>query len=322
MTQAAFIVDAVESLNLKKDSTLAMVWAAQRLDWQVFVAETKDLVWREGKSYLHASPIELAGAPDLLADAKQQLSRAPAEWLPASTFDVVFMRKDPPFNMDYINATYILEQFEHEGVYVVNSPQSLRDCNEKFFTTAFSDLLPPQIVSSDPDALAAFHSEHEDVVFKPLDGMGGKGIFLAKRNDPNLHVIIEALTNYGTTAIVGQRYVPEIVDGDKRILLIDGEAVPYLLARIPQGSDSRGNLAVGGRGEVRPLSTRDREIAEALGPELKQRNLLFTGIDVIGDYLTEVNVTCPTCIREIDRGQKLDIAMDLMQCVASKLERS
>ena len=320
MTRAAFIIDPLNALNIKKDSTLAMIWAAQRAGWEVSVAEPSDLAWREGQSLIQTSSFELAKAPDELArEPGLQLSSGPAIWQATSEYDVIFMRKDPPFDMDYINTTYFLEQAELSGTLVVNSPSSLRDCNEKFFTTTFSDLIPPQVISREPESLLAFHKDHGDVVFKPLDGMGGKGIFRATKDDPNIHVIIETLTNFGQTAIVGQRFIPEINEGDKRILLIDGEPVPYLLARIPQKGETRGNLAAGGLGEARPLSTRDREIAEAVAPELKRRYLIFTGIDVIGDYLTEVNVTCPTCIREIDRAFDLDIAMDLINCIAAKI---
>ena len=239
--------------------------------------------------------------------------------LSTASFDLVFMRKDPPFDMNYIYTTYLLEQAETFGTLVVNKPASLRDCNEKFFTTTFPELLPPQIVASQISALMEFHTEHEDVVFKPLDGMGGKGIFRVQRDDPNVNVILETLTQNERTAIVGQRFLPEIRDGDKRILLIDGEPVPYCLARIPKSGETRGNLAAGGTGVVQPLTTRDREIAEAVAPELRRRGLVFTGIDVIGDWLTEVNVTCPTCIRELDRETDLDIAMSLLDCLASKL---
>lgn len=320
MTQVAFIIDPIHSLNIKKDSTLAMIWAAQRLDWQIFIAEPSGLAWNKGNTWIHASSFWLDKAPDELAKQPSViLTSDPPGWQEASAFDVIFMRKDPPFDMDYINATYLLEQAEHEGCLVVNDPRSLRDCNEKFFTTSFSDLIPPQIVTANSKELVAFHEEQQDVVFKPLDGMGGKGIFHVGPEDANIHVIIETLTNYGRTAIVGQKYLPEIADGDKRVLIIDGEPIPYLLARIPPDGEARGNLAVGGVGEPRELGKSERAIASAMASELKERKLLFTGIDVIGGYLTEVNVTCPTCIRELDRAYDLDIGMDLMGCVVKHL---
>ena len=320
MTRIAFVIDPLDSLGVKKDSTLAMMWTAQRRGWEVFSLQTNDLSWDRGQVFLTARRTELVDSPDNLQASSDSYYRVgnPIKQS-AGSFNIVFMRKDPPFDMNYINTTYLLEQAEESGVLVVNKPSSLRDCNEKFFTTVFPDLLPPQIVASRIDELTAFHDEHEDVVFKPLDGMGGKGIFRVKRDDPNLNVILETLTQNETTTIVGQQFIPEIRDGDKRILLIDGEPVPYSLARIPKVGESRGNLAAGGTGVARPLTDRDREIAEKVKPELIRRGLVFTGIDVIGDWLTEVNVTCPTCIRELDRECDLDIAMDLLNCIEAKL---
>ena len=214
--------------------------------------------------------------------------------------------------MEYVYSTYLLERAEAAGARVLNRPQSLRDCNEKFFATAFPELGPPLIVTRREDELRAFAAEHRDVVMKPLDGMGGASIFRVREGDANLSVIMETLTEQGSRQIMAQRYVPEIVDGDKRILLIDGKPVPFALARIPAAGESRGNLAAGGRGVARSLSSRDLEIAEAVGPELRRRGLAFVGLDVIGDYLTEVNVTCPTCIRELDEQCGLDIAGDFL----------
>ena len=242
----------------------------------------------------------------------------PAEADP-ETVDVLMMRKDPPFDMEYIYTTYLLERIEARGTVVVNAPGSLRDCNEKFFATEFTDCVPPLMVSKRPDQLLAFHSEHGDVVYKPLDGMGGTDIFRVRRDDPNLHVVIESLTRLGQRRIMAQKYIPEIEDGDKRILLIDGEPVDYALARIPMPGELRGNLAAGGTGVGRPLTDRDRFIASRVGPELKHRGLLFAGIDVIGDYLTEINITCPICIRELDAQFSLDIASMLMDKVEARL---
>ncbi len=320
MKRIAFVIDPLNSLGVQKDSTLAMMWAAQRRGWDVSTLQSKDLSWERGQVFLSARRTELADSPDKLttdSDSRYQVGATMQQ--SAGSFDIVFMRKDPPFDMNYINTTYLLEQAEEDGVLVVNKPSSLRDCNEKFYTTTFPNLLPPQIVASRIDVLTAFHDDYQDVVFKPLDGMGGKGIFRVKHNDPNLNVILETLTQYESTAIVGQQFIPEIRDGDKRILLIDGEPVPYSLARIPKAGESRGNLAAGGVGVARPLTARDREIAEAVKPDLINRGLIFTGIDVIGDWLTEVNVTCPTCIRELDRECGLDIAMDLLDCLEAKI---
>ena len=320
MTRIAFVIDPLDSLGVKKDSTLAMMWAAQRRGWEVLSLQTNELSWRQGEVSIAARRTELSDSPDNLATSTSTRYKVgETVQQSAQSFDMVFMRKDPPFDMNYVNTTYLLEQAEEAGVLVVNKPSSLRDCNEKFYTTAFPDFLPPQIIASRIEELTAFHDEYDDVVFKPLDGMGGKGIFRVKRNDPNLNVILETLTQNETTAIVGQQFIPEIKDGDKRILLIDGEPVPYSLARIPKAGESRGNLAAGGTGVARPLTARDREIAEAVKPELIRRGLVFTGIDVIGDWLTEVNVTCPTCIRELDRECDLDIAMDLLDCLEAKL---
>src|SRR5690606_15889531 len=222
--------------------------------------------------------------------------------------DVILMRKDPPVDREFILATQILERAEQRGALVVNRTQSLRDCNEKLFATQFPQLCPPVLVSRDVVRLRAFYQQHQDVVFKPVDGMGGASIFRVRPGDANLGVILETLTQHGQHQIMAQKYLPEIVDGDKRILLIDGEPVSHALARIPAVGENRGNLAAGGSGVARPLTARDREICAEVGPVLREKGLLFVGIDVIGDYLTEINVTSPTCIRELDKACGLDIA--------------
>ena len=312
-------MDRIDSVTPYKDSTLAMIWAAQRRGWRSVYLQPQDLAWVENEVFLTVRSIELT--EDFAAgeyDDGTWYVLGDEQLLNSTDLDVVMMRKDPPFDMDYVNTTYILEQAVAKGTLVVNRPDSLRDCNEKFFTTSFPELLPAQIVSARTDLLFDFHAKHKDVVFKPLDGMGGKGIFRVVADDPNINVILETLTDYNRTQIVGQAFLPAIDKGDKRILLIDGEPVPYALARIPKTGETRGNLAVGGSGEGRPLTKRDREIAEAIGPELRNRGLIFTGIDVIGDCLTEVNVTCPTCIRELDDEFGTDIAMDLMEAIERK----
>ncbi|MYD44649.1 MAG: glutathione synthase [Gammaproteobacteria bacterium] len=320
MTNIAFVIEPLDTLNLQKDSTLAMLWAAQRRGWATYTLESHEITWRDAGVFLNVRHTSLSVAPnDLSSSANAAFQVGATEKQPAQFFNIIMMRKDPPFDMNYVNTTYLLEQAEALGVLVVNRPEALRNCNEKFFTTAFPDLLPSQIVSSQIAELVAFHHDQGDTIFKPLDGMGGKGIFRATQNDPNLNVILETLTQFETTAIVGQRYLPEIKDGDKRILLLDGEPIPFSLARIPKTGESRGNLAAGGTGIAQPLTNKDREIAAAMAPELVRRGLTFTGIDVIGDYLTEVNVTCPTCIREIDRACNLDIASELLDLLAKKL---
>jgi glutathione synthase len=238
---------------------------------------------------------------------------------PLSDLDVILMRKDPPFDSEFIYSTYILEAAERLGTLIVNKPQSLRDCNEKVFATEFPQCTPPLLVSSDPELLKQFLGEHKEVVYKPLDGMGGTSIFRVQQGDQNLNVIIETLTNYGQNTIMAQKYLPEILSGDKRILVIDGEVVPYCVARIPAAGEFRGNLAAGGRGVVQPLSKRDHWIAQQIAPTLVNKGLLFVGLDVIGDYLTEINVTSPTCVREIDNAKDTDIGGQLMRAIAKRL---
>jgi len=320
----AFVIDPLDRLSLKKDSSLAMIRAAQRRGWQVYCLGIEDMLLHQGQPKALLRPLALR---EPFASTLDPADASPGPWYELgeealtdlADLDVIMMRKDPPFNLEYVYATYFLERAEQAGVLVVNRPQSLRDCNEKFFATAFSDVCPPLVISRRQDVLRAFQREHRNVVFKPLDGMGGSGVFRVMEGDFNLGVVLETLTDFGRRHIMGQLFLPEIVNGDKRILLIDGEPVPYALARVPMAGEARGNLAAGGTGEGRELTPRDREIAERVGPELKRRGLLFVGIDVIGDYLTEVNVTCPTCIRELDAQFSLDIAGMLMDKIASKL---
>lgn len=318
-----FLMDPLSSLSLKKDSTLAMIRAAQLRGWSIFYCEQQDLLFKSGQALAISASLELT--PDLL----EALPDGPADrpWYslgdvqeqPLAAFDIIMNRKDPPFDMEYIYTTYLLERAEQQGALVVNRPQSVRDCNEKFFATAFPECCPPLIVSRSMDQLIAFQKEHKNVVFKKLDGMGGKSVFRILDGDANLKVVLETLTSNGAEQIMGQLYLPEIADGDKRILLIDGEPVPYALARVPMVGEARGNLAAGGTGEGRELTERDRFIAAQVGPELKRRGLYFVGIDVIGDYLTEVNVTCPTCIRELDAQFSLDIAGTLLDSLDARI---
>jgi glutathione synthase len=233
--------------------------------------------------------------------------------------DVILMRKDPPFDMEYIYSTYLLDIAQEAGVLVINHPQSVRDANEKLFTAWFPQCCPPTLVTRRKEWIKAFHQEQGDIILKPLDGMGGASIFKIAEGDPNFSVIVETLSHHGQQSVMAQRYLPDIVHGDKRILMIDGEPVPYALARIPAQGETRGNLAAGGRGEGRPLTDRDRWICEQVGPTLREKGLIFVGLDVIGDYLTEINVTSPTCIRELDKQFGLNIASDLLDAIDKRL---
>lgn len=323
MTKVAFLMDPLESLNLKKDSTLAMLRAAQQRDLEVYYLRQQDLLLVEEQVFGLSSRLRLrndfCASLDYTNAGEDWFSLEDEQRRPLEFFDVIMLRKDPPFDMEYIYTTYLLERAAERGTLVVNRPSSVRDCNEKLFATRFPQCQPPLIVSRRHDALREFHAEHGNVVFKKLDGMGGASIFRIMRDDPNLSVVLETLTEGEQQQIMAQVYLPEISQGDKRILLIDGEPIPYALARIPSAGETRGNLAAGGTGEGRPLTERDRWIAAEVGPELAARGLTFVGIDVIGDYLTEINVTCPTCIRELDAQFSLDIAGNLMDCVLSKL---
>ncbi|PTY38020.1 glutathione synthase [Saccharospirillum sp. MSK14-1] len=306
------VMDPIEAVTYKKDSTLAMLWAAQDRGWNIHYMTMTDLYLDNGKPLATTRPLQVHRDPEHFYDLGDATTSALAD------LDVILMRKDPPFDNEYIYATYMLERAEEAGVLIVNKPQALRDCNEKFYATAFADFTPPHVITRDAARLKAFHQEHGDVIFKPLDGMGGSSIFRLKADDPNVSVIIETLTDHGQQQTMAQKYLPEIKDGDKRILMIDGEPIDYCLARLPAKGETRGNLAAGGTGRAQPLSERDRAIAEHIGPELKKRGLIFVGLDVIGDYVTEINVTSPTCIREIDNAYDTDIAGKLMDVIAAK----
>jgi glutathione synthase len=306
-------MDPIESISFKKDSSLAMLLAAKAQGWVLYYMEQQDLYQLAGSARGRMRILQVYD------DAERWFSLDEECDLGLSELDVILMRKDPPFDNEFIYSTYLLEQAEKLGTLVVNRPQSLRDCNEKIFATAFPQCTPPTLVSRRADILREFANEHGDIILKPLDGMGGASIFHHRTGDPNLSVILETLTGHGQRQIMAQRYLPEIVDGDKRILMIDGEPVPYCLARIPAAGETRGNLAAGGRGEARPLNEHDRWIAAQVGPVLRERGLLFAGLDVIGTHLTEINVTSPTCIREIDKAFNTRIGEQLMQVIATKL---
>lgn len=308
------VMDPIESITVKKDSTLAMLLAAQKRGWVIHYILQPDMYLGQGQCRATTQALSVRD------DEKDWFSLSNKTDIALSELDVVLMRKDPPFDMDYIYSTYLLEQAQREGVMIVNDPQSLRDCNEKLFATQFPQCCPPLIVSSSQEKLKAFHDQHEDVIYKPLDGMGGASIFRVKADDPNLSVVIETLSNNGRQQIMAQKFIPDIVNGDKRILMIDGKPIDYALARIPASGETRGNLAAGGSGVAQELTDKDRWICDQVGPTLREKNLLFVGLDVIGDYLTEINVTSPTCIREIDKAFDLDIAGELMDCIQAKLD--
>ena len=312
---AAFVIDAPESLDIRKDSTLAMIRAAQRRGWRVTVLGIGDIAVQHGRvmGWLRDYALTPAALDDLDgADPADYYRLGPPARMPLADPHLVMMRKDPPFDMAYVYATYLLEMAVAEGARVVNAPGSLRDCNEKLHAVRFREFAPPHIVSARRELLLDFHAEHGDVVFKPLDGMGGMGVFRVRPDDTNLRVVIETLTGNGRRPVMAQRYLEEISAGDKRVLLVGGAPVPYALARLPMAGESRGNLAAGGSGVGQALTERDLRIATAVGEDARARGLEFVGIDVIGDYLTEVNVTCPTCVRELDRAFGLDIAGDLL----------
>ena len=307
--KVAFVMDPLHQLNPKKDSTIAMAEQALLRGWEVFSIEINALSVSE-------TVRAVASEFSLSLGSEQWYSVKPAKTMDLSDFNVVMMRKDPPFNMNYIYATYLLEMAEQQGATVVNSPASIRDANEKLYTLQFPQCTAPVLVTSDAIQIRAFLNQHHDIILKPLDGMGGTSIFRVSEGDPNISVIIEVLTELGQTPIMAQKFIKEITSGDKRILMINGEAVPYSLARIPAKGETRGNLAAGGTGRVQPLTERDLWIANQVGPSLKQKGLLFVGLDVIGDYLTEINVTSPTCIREITAESDVAIAEQLMDAVA------
>lgn len=307
------VMDPIAQINFKKDSSLAMLLAAQARGWSLFYMEQPDLYLDAGQARARMRPLRVFEDPQHWFELDDERDA------PLAELDTILMRKDPPFDNEFVYSTYLLEQAERDGVLVVNRPQSLRDCNEKLFATLFPHCMPPTLVSRRPDILREFARKQRDIILKPLDGMGGSSIFRHREGDPNLSVILETLTAHGTQQCMAQGYLPAIVEGDKRILMIDGEPVPYCLARIPAQGETRGNLAAGGRGEARPLSARDREIAATVGPVLREKGLLFVGLDVIGDYLTEINVTSPTCIREIDKAFDTRIGERLMDCIEGKL---
>ncbi|EOC1455394.1 glutathione synthase [Cronobacter sakazakii] len=315
MIKLGIVMDPIANINIKKDSSFAMLLEAQRRGYELHYMEMADLYLDDGEGRARTRLVSVEQNYDKWYEFGTEQDIALAD------LDVVLMRKDPPFDTEFIYATYILERAEEKGTLIVNKPQSLRDCNEKLFTAWFADLTPHTLVTRNKAQLKAFWEKHGDIILKPLDGMGGASIFRVKEGDPNLSVIAETLTVLGSRYCMAQNYLPAIKDGDKRVLVVDGEPVPYCLARIPQGGETRGNLAAGGRGEPRPLTDSDWEIARRVGPTLKAKGLIFVGLDIIGDKLTEINVTSPTCVREIEAQYPVSITGMLMDAIEKRLAK-
>ena len=297
----AFILDPLPELKAYKDSSISMMRELARRGHRIFAMEQRDLYWQGGVTQGRARPLEL------FADDHDWYREGAQETRPLAGFSAVIMRKDPPFDLEYVYSTYLLETAEREGARVFNRPGAVRDNNEKLAITRFAQFIAPTLVTRDPALVQQFVDEHADVILKPLDGMGGHSIFRIGQADPNRNVIVETVSQLGRQTVMAQRYIPQIVDGDKRVLIVGGEVVPYCLARIPKKGETRGNLAVGGTGVARPLTARDREIAEALAPTLWAEGLMIVGLDIIGPSLTEVNVTSPTCFVEITQQSGFDV---------------
>lgn len=308
------VMDPIDRINIKKDTSFAMLLEAQARGWELHYMELGSLYLRNGKAYAKTKTLAVQ------RDEKQWFNFIGEQDIALDALDVIIMRKDPPFDQEYLYATYMLELAEHAGVYVVNKPQSLRDANEKLFTAWFPQCCTETLVTRDASRIKHFLHELGEIIVKPLDGMGGASIFHLREDDPNLSVILETMTQHNSRQIMAQKYLPEIKDGDKRILMVNGEPVPYCLARIPAKGESRGNLAAGGTGEGRPLSEQDRWIASQVGPTLREKGLVFVGLDVIGTTLTEINVTSPTCVQELDKQFGLNISGLLMDHIEVTLE--
>jgi glutathione synthase len=308
------VMDPIETIKPAKDSTLAILLAAQARGWELFYAEQRHLWLRDGTAFGRLAPLQV------FDDPRTWFVRGGSETAELGGFDVILMRKDPPFDTEYVYTTYILERAELAGALVCNRPQGLRDMNEKVYTAWFPECCAPTLITRNMDDMSEFLREHGRAVCKPLDGMGGKSIFVLEQGDKNRNVVFETLTGYGTRYAIVQRYLPEIVTaGDCRIILVDGEPVPFALKRVPARDDNRGNLAAGASAESRPLNDRDRWLCAQIGPSLKARGMLFVGLDVIGDYVTEINVTSPTGIRELNKKHAVDIGAMLVDAIQRSL---
>jgi len=309
----AILMDDIASISQKKDSSFAMMLEAQSRDWEIFTFDSVDMCHIKGRVFANARKTFVTDSENDWYSCKKQ------ELISLSNVDVIFMRKDPPFDMDYIYATYLLEQAEIGGVMVVNKPSSLRDANEKLFALNFSGCIPKTLVSSNIEQLITFINDNEEAIVKPLDGMGGKDIYKLKTGDENINEVLLRITNQGQRYIMAQEFLQEIKDGDKRILLINGVPIDFALARLPAEGSFKGNLAAGAKGVGQPLTERDRYLCEKIAPMLIEKELIFVGLDVIGDYITEINVTSPTGIRELDKQFDLNISAQLLDVIEEKL---
>jgi glutathione synthase len=313
--RAIVVMDPIESINPAKDTTLGILLAAQASGWEIFYAELGDLWLLDGVAWGRLAPLEV------FDDPRTWFSRGARRAAKLAEYDVIFMRKDPPFDTEYIYSTYILERARLQGALVCNDPQGLRDMNEKVYTAWFPECCAPTLITRDMNDMGEFLREHGKAVCKPLHGMGGRSIFLLEQGDKNRNVVFETLTDYGHRYAIVQRYIPEIVSGgDNRVILVDGEPVPFALQRMPDAADHRGNLAAGARAESRPLNDRDRWLCSIIGPKLKAAGMTFVGLDVIGDYVTEINVTSPTGIRELKKKHGVDIGAMLVKAIGAKLD--
>ncbi|MDH3327461.1 MAG: glutathione synthase [Gammaproteobacteria bacterium] len=311
------VMDPISEMKTYKDSTFAMLLQANQRGWPIYYMEQKDLFIRDGRTWAKWQQVQVFDRTENWFSILDS-GETPLDEL----VDALLMRKDPPFDMEYIYTTYMMELAENRGVLMVNKPQSLRDANEKLFTTFFPQCCVPSLISRSMSDIREFIELHQDVIVKPLDLMGGASIFRLQPSDQNLSVILENMTQFETRTIMAQTFIPEITQGDKRILLVDGEPAPYALARVPKEGETRGNIAAGGKGVGVPLTDRDKWICEQVGPVLRERGLIFVGLDVIGDYLTEINVTSPTCIRELDAEFGLNIGGDLMDAIEMRLSNN
>ena len=303
------LMDPIESIKPWKDSSFAMLLEAQQRGWLIYYMTINDLYMDNNVSYANYAILQMKD------DRQDWFNKTDSGVCRLDELDVILMRKDPPFDLEYIYCTYLLEQAEESGTLVINKASSLRDCNEKLFTRYFPQCCVESRISRNPKRLIEFIDNYQDVIVKPLDGMGGQSIFRVQAGDKNTNVILETVTRFGTSQTMAQRYIPEISAGDKRILLINGKAIPYALARLPAAGENRGNIAAGASTRGQELSERDRWLCEQIGPTLRDKGLIFVGIDVIGDYITEINVTSPTCIRELDQDFDLNISADLFNCI-------
>ncbi len=310
------VMDSLDHINIKKDTSFAMLLEAQARNWEIHYMQLGDLFLRDGLAYACTKQIEVK------RDTSNWYQLISQQSIALDELDCIIMRKEPPVDQEYIYATHILEQAERQGAYVLNKPQALRDANEKLFTAWFPQCCANTLVTRSASHIRDFLQEHQDIILKPLDGMGGESIFHLHSNDPNISVIIETITAHGTRFVMAQQYLPEIIHGDKRILIVNGEVIPYALARIPATGETRGNLAAGGRAQGQPLSKRDYWIAEQVAATLKEKGLIFVGIDVIGDYLTEINVTSPTCVQELDAQFGINICAQLMDHIETVVPQS